>query len=34
LSIDIAEKILKSELKDNTKQKEMVKNALKEAALS
>lgn len=34
LSIDIAEKILKSELKDNTKQKEIVKNALKEAALS
>ena len=34
LSIDIAEKILKSELKDNTKQKEMVNNALKEAALS
>ena len=34
LSIDIAEKILKSELKDKTKQKEMVNNALKEAALS
>ena len=34
LSIDIAEKILKAELKDNDKQKEMVNNALKEAALS
>jgi F-type H+-transporting ATPase subunit b len=34
LSIDIAEKVLKSELKDNDKQKEMVNNALKEAALS
>ena len=34
LSIDIAEKILKTELKDNDRQKEMVNNALKEAALS
>ena len=34
LSIDIAEKILKAELKDNDRQKEMVNNALKEAALS
>lgn len=34
LSIDIAEKILKSELKDDSKQKEIVNNALKEAALS
>jgi F-type H+-transporting ATPase subunit b len=34
LSIDIAEKVLKSELKDADKQKEMVNNALKEAALS
>lgn len=34
LSIDIAEKILKSELKDDNKQKEIVNNALKEAALS
>lgn len=34
LSIDIAEKVLRSELKDNDKQKEMVNNALKEAALS
>lgn len=34
LSIDIAEKILKSELKDTAKQKELVNNALKEAALS
>jgi F-type H+-transporting ATPase subunit b len=34
LSIDIAEKVLKSELKDTDKQKEMVNNALKEAALS
>ena len=34
LSIDIAEKILKSELKDTDKQKELVSNALKEAALS
>tara|TARA_Y100000766_G_scaffold284862_1_gene305075 strand:+ start:13007 stop:13504 length:498 start_codon:yes stop_codon:yes gene_type:complete len=34
LSIDIAEKVLKSELKDADKQKELVKNALKEAALS
>ena len=33
LSIDIAEKVLKSELKDAGKQKEMVNNALKEAAL-
>ena len=34
LSIDIAEKVLKSELKDADKQKELVNNALKEAALS
>jgi len=34
LSIDIAEKVLKSELKDTAKQKELVNNALKEAALS
>ena len=34
LSIDIAEKVLKSELKDSDKQKELVNNALKEAALS
>ena len=34
LSIDIAEKVLKSELKDANKQKELVTNALKEAALS
>ena len=34
LSIDIAEKVLKSELKDVDKQKELVNNALKEAALS
>ena len=34
LSIDIAEKVLKSELKDADKQKELVSNALKEAALS
>lgn len=34
LSIDIAEKILKAEPKDNDRQKEMVNNALKEAALS
>ena len=33
LSIDIAEKVLKSELKDADKQKELVNNALKEAAL-
>ena len=34
LSIDIAEKVLKSELKDADKQKDMVNKALKEAALS
>lgn len=34
LSIDIAKKVLKSELKDTAKQKELVNNALKEAALS
>ena len=34
LSIDIAEKVLKSELKDADKQKEFVNNALKEADLS
>ena len=34
LSIDIAEKVLKSELKDADKQKKLVNNALKEAALS
>ena len=34
LSIDIAEKVLKSELEDIAKQKELVNNALKEAALS
>ena len=34
LSIDIAEKVLKSELKDVSKQKELVNTALKEAALS
>ena len=34
LSIDIAEKVLKSELKDADKQKELVNNALKESALS
>ena len=34
LSIDIAEKVLKSELKDGDKQKELVNKALKEAALS
>ena len=34
LSIDIAEKVLKSELKDADKQKELVNNALKEATLS
>ena len=34
LSIDIAEKVLKSELKDADKQKELVNNALKQAALS
>ena len=33
LSIDIAEKVLKSELKDADKQKALVNNALKEAAL-
>ena len=34
LSIDIAEKVLKSELKDADKQKELVNKALKEVALS
>ena len=34
LSIEIAEKVLKSELNDADKQKELVNNALKEAALS
>ena len=34
LSIDIAEKVLRSELKDPEKQKELVNKALKEAALS
>ena len=34
LSIDIAEKVLKSELKDADKQKELVNTALKQAALS
>ena len=33
-AIDIAEKVLKSEFKDADKQKELVNNALKEAALS
>ena len=33
LSVDIAEKILKSELKDNNKQKEMVNSALEEASI-
>ena len=34
LSVDIAEKVLRSELKDPEKQKELVNKALKEAALS
>ena len=34
LSIEIAEKVLKSELKDNSKQKELVAVALKEAELN
>ena len=34
LSIEIAEKVLKSELNDADKQKELVNNALKEASLS
>lgn len=33
LSVDIAEKILKSELKDDNKQKEMVNSALEEASI-
>ena len=33
LSVDIAEKILKSELKDDNKQKEMVNSALDEASI-
>ena len=34
LSVDIAEKILKSELKDDNKQKEMVNSALEEASIN
>ena len=34
LSIEIAEKVLKAELKDEEKQKELVNNALKEATVS
>lgn len=33
LSVDIAEKILKAELKDDNKQKEMVNSALEEASI-
>jgi F-type H+-transporting ATPase subunit b len=33
LSVDIAEKILRSELKDDNKQKEMVNSALEEASI-
>ena len=33
LSVDIAEKILKSELKDDNKRKEMVNSALEEASI-
>lgn len=33
LSVDIAEKILKSELKDDNKQKEMLNSALEEASI-
>ena len=32
-AVDIAEKILKSELKDDNKQKEMVNSALEEASI-
>ena len=34
LSIEIAEKVLKAELKDEEKQKELVNNALKEATVT
>jgi len=34
LSVDIAEKILKSELKNDNKQKEIVNNALEEASIN